>query len=156
MVRPKDTMRSWVIRWHGNKPVLEQSNWVPGYTPGHCETEQEALAAEVVHLMDSIAAFRAKWLAINLLAEQIKYQMVSDAFGSLIPGDPYETMTMPEGALDAESVIARGNEEAKHQHVEMTYDNGPKYPDKAGSAANSVRHGNYDEDPNGYDDHQDH
>lgn len=70
MTRPKDTMRSWVIKWKGNTPKLEQSNWAPGYTTGHQETPQQAIAMEIAHLMQHIADFREKWLQINLLAEQ--------------------------------------------------------------------------------------
>lgn len=120
MTRPSDqikTKRSFIIKWKGNKPTVEESHWEVGYTPGHQGTPQEALAMEVANLMQHISDFREKWLNLNLLAEQMKYQMAADAFGSLISvtetDDPHETMTMPEGALDAESVIARGNEEAK-------------------------------------------
>lgn len=172
MTRPSDSIkevRSYTITWKGNKPQVQESHWQPGYTDAHQPTPQEALAIEVAHLMQHIADFREKWLNLNVLAEQMKYQMVSDAFGSLITvtetDDPHEEMTMPEGA----------------QHVEMTYDNGPlqpdevrgedglvrrrkpNFPDKAGSAANSVRNGEYADGevpahfiPEGYDDHQDH
>ena len=106
MVRPKDTPRSWVVKWKGNKPVLEQSNWAPGYTTGHQETEQQAIAMEIAHLLQNISDFREKWLNINLLAEQTKHAGVADAFGSVVgvsvteTDDPHEAMTMPEGYHD--------------------------------------------------------
>lgn len=172
MTRPSDAAkvkRSYVVKWKGNVPTIEHSHWEVGYTPGHQETPQEAIAMEVAQLMKHIADFREKWLHLNVLAEQNKYQMVADAFGSILTvtetDDPHEQMTMPEGA----------------QHVEMTYDNGPlqpdevrgedglvrrrkpNFPDKAGSAANSVRNGEYADGevpahfiPEGYDDHPDH
>jgi len=113
MTRPSDQIkdvRSYTIQWKGNKPVIKPSHWAPGYTDGHTETEAEAIAMEVAHLMKNIADFREKWLNLNLLAEQLKHNMAADAFGNLLSDDPtvsitetddpHETMTMPEGAQD--------------------------------------------------------
>ena len=96
MVRPKDTPRSWVIKWKGNTPKLEQSNWAPGYTSGHQETPQQAIAMEIAHLMQHIADFREKWLQINLLAEQQNHEKVSVT----VTDDPHEQMSMPDGTFD--------------------------------------------------------
>ena len=103
MARPKDTVRSWVIKWKGNTPKLEQSNWQPGYTSGHQETPQQAIAMEIAHLMQHIADFREKWLQINLLAEQQNHERVSTISAPPLMevteyDDPHETMQMPEGA----------------------------------------------------------
>ena len=108
MVRPNDksNYKSWVVNWKGNTPVLVQTAWAPGYTPGHQATEQEAIAAEVISLMQHISDFREKWLKINLMAEQKNHQIVADAFGSLLTvtetDDPHEQMIMPEDATSVD------------------------------------------------------
>lgn len=103
---PKNHMKSWVIQWKGNTPVLEHTTWAPGYTSGHTETEPEAIAMEVAHLLKNIADFREKWLNLNILAEKHKHEMAADAFGQLLTvqetDDPHEEMTMPDGAVTLE------------------------------------------------------
>lgn len=137
---PKNHMKSWVIHWKGNKPVLEQTTWAPGYTPGHTETEPEAIGMEMVQLMQHIADFREKWLNLNLLAEQHKAGVDESAFGSVLSvtetDDPHEHMTMPADAVDVSAALqGDADREAEMddwadgdipQHVELTTDNGPR------------------------------
>jgi hypothetical protein len=136
---PKAHMKSWVVQWKGNKPVLEHSTWAPGYTRGHCETEKEAIAAEVVSLMQHIADFREKWLNINILAEGQMSEVPEEAnaFGEFLTvtetDDPHEQMTMPEGATSIVSDEDQAKVDPKWNHD-----------------------GHADGDWSGYDDHQDH
>lgn len=105
MVRPSDkaNYKSWVVKWEGNKPVLKQSVFTAEYTEGHQETPEMAISVEIVHLLQNIKDFREKWLNINLLAEQQKHNVESDAFGQVQikeTDDPHEKMTMPANAVD--------------------------------------------------------
>lgn len=159
---PKAHMKSWTIRWKGNKPILEQSTWAPGYTSGHTETEPEAIAMEVAHLMQSIADFREKWLNLNLLAEQHKHQVVADAFGNLISvtetDDPHEEMTMPEGAVTVPDQTGVWIDPPEDEICMICHKTGPggfdcPHPDAHTPLANS-KHDANGEDWN-HDDHSD-
>lgn len=165
-----DHIKSYVIKWKGNKPVVEPTVWQPGYTPGHMETVPEAIAMEVSHLLKNIADFREKWLNLNLLAEQEKHLIAADAFGQLIgveeTDDPHETMTMPADAvsLDDTFINARAlfDEDAPkviHVEPEIEEDMPTLIVEKTASGVKIQEHWNHDGQYDGmgaYDDHQDH
>lgn len=108
MNRPKDTDRSFIVKWKGNVPTIEASNWAPGYTPGHQETPQGAISMEIVELVQHIENFREKWLAINLLAET------------------YNGANLTVTETDDFNETLFGDDLIEAVPVEVTYDNGPQ------------------------------
>lgn len=92
--RPKDTHGSWVVRWTGKDnetPIMESSNWAPGYTPAHCATQGEALAHAMARVTREIAIVRQKWVSLTMILEQDKETYVNEmhaTVGVMIAGTP--------------------------------------------------------------------
>lgn len=71
--RPKDTHGSWVVLWSGKDnevPTMTSSNWAPGYTPAHCATQGEALAAAMAKVTRETAIVRQRWISLSMVLEQ--------------------------------------------------------------------------------------
>lgn len=71
--RPKDSHGSWVVQWSGKDnevPTMTSSNWAPGYTPAHCATRGEALAAAMAKVTRETAIVRQRWISLSMILEQ--------------------------------------------------------------------------------------
>lgn len=66
--RPKDDVRSYELVWKKNIPTVKESNWAPGYTPGHMVSVDEAVKYGMHKLQKELADMREKWVNLNTLA----------------------------------------------------------------------------------------
>lgn len=82
--------KSYVVVWKKNQPEVRQTHWAPGYTPGHCATPKEALAAAGVDLLQQVSDVREKWLRLTAAGAHLAVSELANAFGQIQDSTPVE------------------------------------------------------------------